>query len=304
LPGFARYLAFREVVDTEDGGRSVVESGLRHYLNEVQGLEPQSEHAEEYLEAEFANICNIVKTASHFEEPSPLKQCVQLAESVSNLSYREGRILFDQLIEPTAKSGDEGLALSLLNVMGSPYIVGGPVHSSMFFGRRGLLKFIRGRLETEHMHASVISLVGLRRIGKTSVLHQLRCRSSSRCIYVFVDLQGAVHAGTARLLYYIARALWRETVDRGLKAMEPSDREFAGRPYEALDAYIEAVLTGLGTTRLVLMLDEFDVLFDQGDPDRADTGNLLAYLRARVQAGAFGIITSGVTPSLFQVVSF
>jgi len=296
LPKLAWHLACRELAGTEDGGRGSVEGGLKYYLSDVQGFEPHSEGADAYLRAEFTNVRNIVRVASKFEDPVLLKQCVELAERVSELTYQYGQTLFACLAEPIVRAGDEVLALSLLSAMGSPYVIGRPALPPMFFGREALVRFIRERFEADRMHASVVSLVGLRRIGKTSILLHLRRQAPSRCIYAFVNLQGAVHRGTAGLSYYIARSLGHELAGMGLEVVEPRDQEFVDRPYEALDDYMGDVLSSLSSRRLVLMLDEFDVLFGPVDTVRMDTESLLAYLRARVQTGTFGIIVSGVRP--------
>lgn len=74
----------------------------------------------------------------------------------------------------------------------NPYIAGGPVFSEeLFYGRERLLQRI---LQT--VHTNSLLLHGERRIGKTSILHQLRRRLEAlddpdyRFLPVYVDLQG------------------------------------------------------------------------------------------------------------------
>lgn len=183
----------------------------------------------------------------------------------------------------------------------NPYVVGVPVRPPMFFGRMELLHSIQETFESKQPHARVISLVGLSRIGKTSVLHQLHRQTSGKCVYAFIDLQGAALEGIEGLLYYIARAiadaLKRETVAKGFEVAEPRRKDFTGQVEQIFASYLEDILVGLDTPRLVLMIDEFDMLFDLDEPGRMDTTRkLLAYFRAMVQWGAFGMITVGDTP--------
>lgn len=74
----------------------------------------------------------------------------------------------------------------------NPYIAGGPViNRSMFFGRDNLLQRIEGLV-----HRNCLMIYGERRIGKTSLLYQLKARlmrSDSpeyRFFPAFIDLQG------------------------------------------------------------------------------------------------------------------
>jgi len=82
LPPFTRYLAIKELADTDDKGKSVIERALKHYLNGVRGFKPRSELSDEYLKSEFANIHNVIQTASTFEDSVLLELCIQLAESI------------------------------------------------------------------------------------------------------------------------------------------------------------------------------------------------------------------------------
>jgi len=62
------------------------------------------------------------------------------------------------------------------------------------------------------------------------------------------------------------------------------------------DSFIERALRSLGAVRLILAIDEFDLLFYEGRQPSFDTTTLLSYFRSVVQRGAFGMIIAGVTP--------
>jgi hypothetical protein len=293
---FTRYLALKELANTDDGGTSTIENAMQYYLNDMQALNLGSNAARAYLEVEFPNLDNIVRSAVASGHSPMLEQCIQLAEMLGRLDDQKARILFSHLIGPIDKAGNTDLTLKLFNSIGNPYYIGPPVRPPMFFGRKELLRYIRESFEGDQPHAHVIALVGPRRIGKTSLLYQLRYQTPTKCVYVFIDLQGIGKADTAHLLYYLTVEISHAITDRGLEVTKPRLKDFVDQPYQAFDSYIEGVLRSLGATHLVLMIDEMEVLFRRGEQGQIDVMNLLAYFRSMVQRGAFGMITSGVTP--------
>ncbi len=72
----------------------------------------------------------------------------------------------------------------------NPYMAGGPVRSEeMFFGREEDFKFVDNKLKTEK-EGIVIVFYGQRRIGKTSLLHQLlNGRLGEGFMPVLIDMQ-------------------------------------------------------------------------------------------------------------------
>lgn len=294
LPPFTRYLALKELADTDDRGKSVIKHALKHYLDSVQGFKPHSELSDEYLKSEFLNIHNITQTASAFEDSVLLELCIQLAERVSHLDHNRGRTLFRHFIEPVDKMSSEVLTLRLFEAVGNPYISGPPVRPPMFFGRKDLLRFIQEGLESGRL--SVISLVGQRRVGKTSLLIQLSHQAPTNCVYVYIDFQAALLEDTAHLLWYMASSIGDTLADRGFEVSEPELGDFTNKSYRAFDSFIEDALKSLGTVRLILAIDEFDMLFYEERSHRFDTMSLLNYFRSVVQRGTFGMIIVGVTP--------
>lgn len=291
LHPLTRYLAVKELTATEDRGISVIEYALQYYL---KVLSKNSYAGKKYLEEEFINIDNIVRSAiEHFPL---LEQCIQVAEIVGNIDYQKGRILFSQLIDPINKIDNLNLSLKLLNSIDNPYNLGGtPVRSPMFFGRKELLEYIQESFESDQPHTSVISLIGQRRIGKTSILLQLFHEVSPKCVYVLINLQ-VVADSTAHLLYNIVHRINDVLIRRGIATNQPTLEDFA-QPYHAFTSYIKSLRKSLGAIRLVLIFDEFEMLFYQGaQRSRIDTKNLLFYFRSMVQSGEFGIITAGITP--------
>jgi len=151
----------------------------------------------------------------------------------------------------------------------NPYISGGPIREpDMFFGREEALAELLNTIHNNH-----VAIYGERRIGKTSLLHQLdnRLREMKDLEYLFipafVNLQG-VPAG--RLFYILMSAIARSCQPH----IGSLDLIYATKK-EGYDAYdlvddLETVLEALETTtdkqiRLVLLLDEGDEL-NEYDP--------------------------------------
>jgi beta-N-acetylhexosaminidase len=145
----------------------------------------------------------------------------------------------------------------------NPYKAGGPVEVKMFFGREEALAKVLDTIHNNH-----VAIYGERRIGKTSLLHQLdnRLRQVEDPQYLFipafVNLQGVP---AERLFYTLMSAIARSCQPR----IGSLDLVWATRK-EGYDAYdlvddLEMVLEILEATadkqiRLVLLLDEGDEL--------------------------------------------
>jgi len=147
----------------------------------------------------------------------------------------------------------------------NPYVAGSPVlEEDMFFGRRELVDRI---LQTIHNNSLLI--YGERRIGKTSIQHQIKKRL---CVLedpvyefhpVYIDLQG-----TPETLFFqtIAEDIFQELAPV-LDGLQMATYESGDYSYRDLVSDIRAVLKTLDqrTTRkvrLVLLIDEVDELND------------------------------------------
>ena len=147
----------------------------------------------------------------------------------------------------------------------NPYVAGAPVlEDDMFFGRHKLVDRI---LQTIHNNSLLI--YGERRIGKTSIQHQIKKRliALDDPVYqfypVYVDLQGTPET---RFFHTIAEDVFLELgpVLGDLKIASDSPENYSYRDFVA---DIRAVLKTLaqGTSRkvrLVLLIDEVDELND------------------------------------------
>ena len=147
----------------------------------------------------------------------------------------------------------------------NPYVAGSPVlEDDMFFGRRELVDRI---LQTIHNNSLLI--YGERRIGKTSIQHQVKKRlcELDDPVYefhpVYVDLQG-----TPETLFFqtIAEDVFLELASE-LNGLQMTKDESGDYSYRDFVGDVRAVLKTLDKrtnkkVRLVLLIDEVDELND------------------------------------------
>ena len=147
----------------------------------------------------------------------------------------------------------------------NPYVAGAPVvEEDMFFGRRELVDRI---LQTIHNNSLLI--YGERRIGKTSIQHQIKKRLGDLDdpVYefhpVYVDLQGTPET---RFFQTIAEDIFQELAPV-LDGLAPTTDPSGDYSYRDFLRDIRAVLKTLGQrtpkkVKLVLLIDEVDELND------------------------------------------
>ncbi|NOZ48850.1 MAG: AAA family ATPase [Chloroflexi bacterium] len=175
------------------------------------------------------------------------------------------------------------LALSVWNILArmamrrkamerrfNPYVAGGPIRDTkMFFGRRALLNDIDAAL----YHNSLI-VHGQRRIGKTSLLYQIRHRLTAKqdpgyhFIPIFIDLEGAPEA---EFFHRLMEGVLEAVADIIPEAVQDAELAYAqvGSSQEYTDRHFRRDLRRLvpalqeacpGQPRLIFLLDEADVL--------------------------------------------
>jgi hypothetical protein len=150
----------------------------------------------------------------------------------------------------------------------NPYVAGAPVmNAAMFFGRRQLVDRI---LQT--IHNNSLLLYGERRIGKTSIQHQLKRRLLEiddpyfDFHPVYIDLQGTPQE---QFFWTIARDI-AEDLTPALAGLAITEAAPANYGYRELIGDLRTVIRDLQgrsskTVKLVLLIDEVDEL-NEYDP--------------------------------------
>ncbi len=136
----------------------------------------------------------------------------------------------------------------------NPYIVGPALRERGFWGRDDVFGFVKFVLSQPDQHAVVLS--GQRRIGKTSILQNLQRRlPTDQFVCVYFDLMNQARKPLGEVLYVLAHTIADELSIAG-PGREAFDNSGSGLRAHLLPAAYAAC----GERRLVLLLDEFDVL--------------------------------------------
>lgn len=165
-----------------------------------------------------------------------------------------------------------------MSLVPNPYFAGPPAtQPDTFFGRKDVLRFVDETLASP-MH-NVIVFYGQRRIGKTSILHQIAHRLDQDYEAVFFDMQSIVAGPAQNLLYGLAREV------AGKLNIEPPNRaDFQDDPDAFRTTFLPQVYNSLGQKRLLLLLDEFDALSLDVAPTELDTLPLVKMLNRIIQS--------------------
>jgi len=165
----------------------------------------------------------------------------------------------------------------------NPYIVGRPIREAhMFFGQRDTLDWVKSTLQTSSQ-SNVFVLHGERRFGKTSILYQLKRELTAPLVPVFIDMQSMAGVDTAGLLYRMSNSIAQSLPDGPASDLLSAKSRFDADPFFTFDMFLEAVEAHLPAgTRLILMIDEFEVLEEKVKSGRVDP-DIFGYFRSLMQ---------------------
>jgi outer membrane protein assembly factor BamB len=166
----------------------------------------------------------------------------------------------------------------------NPYYTGTPVQDqNMFYGREEEFAF----LQEDFVHSSantVVVLYGQRRSGKSSLLYQLLQRPIlSPHIPVRIDMQHeTLNFSISRFLRSLALNIYKELGKHGIAVPQPQRADFEEDPTLALDMFLDDVEARLGERKIVILIDEFEILEDKVKKNELDAG-IFDYLRSLMQ---------------------
>ena len=165
--------------------------------------------------------------------------------------------------------------------LANPYVVGAPLAGGHgFYGREDAFTFVTETLAVPSQN--VIVLYGQRRIGKTSLLHQLITRTGEGFHAVLFDLQGKGQHDLPTLLRDLSSA-----IARSLKLSAPDSALFNSGRDTFREAFLPGVYGALDSRRLLILFDEFDVLGDESSSgDELAGSQLFGFLRAWLEQDA------------------
>jgi hypothetical protein len=185
-----------------------------------------------------------------------------LAEVMAPEQYILRRIIRQWRRLVSEAGGEVGRAEEMRPVA-NPYVVANPVVAELFVGREDILRRLEELWAGEGQCPSVV-LYGHRRMGKSSILHNLGARFGARTLVVDFNMQrvGLV-ANTGELLHNLALALYDSLSARGgrLEGGEPDEEAFgAHNPYTAFDRFLKRLDRARGQRRFIVTVDEFQLI--------------------------------------------
>ncbi|MBV9231568.1 MAG: AAA family ATPase, partial [Chloroflexi bacterium] len=165
----------------------------------------------------------------------------------------------------------------------NPYSTGTPTHDSkMFYGRESDMAYLQDNLTRDAK--TVIVLYGQRRTGKTTLLLQLIATSAfGEDIPVLIDMQRVsyninIHNFLYRVASYIAQAMKKKHIP----ICQPELRDFDADPTHAFDLFLDNVEEQLKGRKLILLIDEFEVLEEEVLKGKLES-EIFEYLRNILQ---------------------
>lgn len=165
----------------------------------------------------------------------------------------------------------------------NPYSTGAPTHDSrMFFGREADIAYLRDNLMREAK--TVLILYGQRRSGKTTLLFQLMSSGIlGEHVPVLIDMQGlALNINIRNFLFKVAYAIAQAMKKNHLQVCDPVRSDFEDEPAHAFDVFLDSTEAPLGEGKLIVMVDEFEVLEEQVFKGKLEY-EIFPYLRNMLQ---------------------
>ncbi len=173
----------------------------------------------------------------------------------------------------------------------NPYVLNNPVQGDLFIGREEVMRRLEELWGGEGQKPSIV-IYGHRRMGKSSILHNLGARFGVNTVIVDFNLQrvGMV-ASTGELLYNLALALYDSlppTVRE--KWGEPDEERFtAHNPYTAFDRFLKQLDEARVGRRLIVAVDEFE-LIERGIAEGRLEARLLDFWRGLIQTWSWFVM--------------
>lgn len=170
----------------------------------------------------------------------------------------------------------------------NPYVVGVPLtkHQEIFVGRTDISAHIERLLQDQH-HPPLL-LYGQRRMGKTSLLYNLRWLLPNWIVPLIVDLQGpvALASDNAGFLYNLAKGIVFSAQQQGLTLTPLLRAALTQDPFTVFDDWLDSVeeaLLAQGRRTILLALDEFEALDSALVRGRLSDEAVLGMLRHLIQ---------------------
>jgi len=167
----------------------------------------------------------------------------------------------------------------------NPYSTGIPLRESqMCYGRDETLAYLQDQL-TRTTTPTILVLYGQRRSGKTTLLNQLTYTPLlAQHIPVLIDLQRLSYKlDVSKLFFRIAHSISQAMQKKGLQPPFPDQELYKSDAMFAFDCFLDEIEPLLQDRKLILLLDEFEVLEEQVKPGALEP-EIFQYLRSIMQS--------------------
>jgi Cdc6-like AAA superfamily ATPase len=150
---------------------------------------------------------------------------------------------------------------NLRTLIKNPYTVGRPIFKpENLFGRETILSFIQEQLNSR---AKVTLLYGQRRMGMTSFMNNIaEYVSLDEFVFVRLSLEDKYNKSLDKILYDLARNITDELGISRTTINIPTQEYLKVEPQDFVNIFLLQVYQQLKRKNLVLLLDEFDMLWD------------------------------------------
>ncbi|HMQ53090.1 MAG TPA: cyclic nucleotide-binding domain-containing protein [Anaerolineae bacterium] len=160
-------------------------------------------------------------------------------------------------------TGAEVGASDTRSLVANPYVAGNPVTGDLFVGREDILRRLN-ELWGKEGHLPSVVIYGHRRMGKTSILHNMDGTFGLDTVIVDFNMQrvGMVDS-SGEMLYNLALAMYDSlSPDQQAKIGEPDESRFIGRnPYTSFDRFLKKFdRVRFVRQRFVVTVDEFELI--------------------------------------------
>ncbi|NEO27201.1 MAG: AAA family ATPase, partial [Kamptonema sp. SIO4C4] len=197
-----------------------------------------------------------------------------LPEAERELIYDIAQTWQDALLNIASEVGE----IEITQPVTIPYVIGDPVEGKLFVGREDICRELESLWIGSDIPSSVV-LFGHRRMGKTSILRNMAAHSGAEVQVIYINLQrlGAISQGVGEVLMAITDEL-AET----LNLDPPTDNDLLTLPKRTFERYLKTILKQLGEKRLIIALDEFEILETLIEAGQIPS-DFLGFLRGMVQ---------------------
>jgi hypothetical protein len=171
--------------------------------------------------------------------------------------------------------------LAFIEISPNPYNISKPIISkNMFFGRQDIIDYVTSHISKRGLD-NILVIHGERRIGKTSLLYQLReYHLFQDHIPVYINMQAITDEGTDVFFYNLSEFIIDALEKAGYTIERPRLEDFQKAPTTYFNRKtLRVVAEKLKDRKLVLMFDEFEELHKRVEDGKIDQ-DALSFLRS------------------------